>query len=228
VDGPAEDWAIHAFHFHHAELVLPVPSYTDWWRAADHATSFVYHERILRLLHSRRPPYRWLLKLPAYLFELPELVAQYAGARFVMTHRDPVAALPSTCSTIRHSRELRLPGRSPEPAMFGRAVLEHFAEGMRRALAARATLGEHRFLDVGQPELEADPLGTVERVYDFAGVDLDARLRSAMASWAAGNRRGARGEHRYDGAAFGLTPADIRRAFAEYLDAFGSFCATAE
>ena len=71
LDGPAEDWPIHAFHFHHGEVALPVPSYTEWWRSADHTTAFAYHERILRLLHARRPPHHWLLKLPAYLFQLP-------------------------------------------------------------------------------------------------------------------------------------------------------------
>ena len=100
VDGPAEDWPIHALAFDHAELTLPVPSHTRWWRTARHESLFPYHERILRLLHSHRPPEVWLLKLPAYLFLVSELAAHYPDARFVMTHREPVAAMASTCSTV--------------------------------------------------------------------------------------------------------------------------------
>ena len=52
----AEDGAIFEMCFHHSELVLPVPSYTTRWRTIDHHYALAYHERILRLLHSHRPP----------------------------------------------------------------------------------------------------------------------------------------------------------------------------
>ena len=224
VDGPAEDGPIHALDFRVAELVLPVPDFTAWWRAARHTTAFAYHERILRMLDSGRPPTRWLLKYPAYLFQLRDVVAQYPTARFVMTHRDPVVALPSTCSTILDSREKRLPGRPTDHHVLGTQMLEHWADGMRRALDARASLGEQRFIDVGQHEIEIDPVGTAQRVHDFAGSRLQAGERRAMVQWAADNRRGAHGVHRYRAADFGLVDEDIRSAFAEYLDRFGRYC----
>lgn len=95
VDGPAEDWPFHAMAFDHAELTLPVPSYSAWWRGRDHPTLCPYIDRVLRLLHSRRPPCRWLLKMPAYLFSLADVAAQHPDVHFVMTHRDPVAAIAS-------------------------------------------------------------------------------------------------------------------------------------
>jgi len=73
VDGPAEDFPIHALAFDHAELTLPVPSHSRWWRTANHDSVFPYHERVLRLLHSHRPPTAWLLKdaeLPVRCAEL--------------------------------------------------------------------------------------------------------------------------------------------------------------
>jgi hypothetical protein len=224
VDGAAEDGPILALDFRVAELILPVPDFTAWWRTAGHATSFAYHERILRMLHSRRPPTQWLLKYPAYLFQLRDVVARYPTARFVMTHRDPVAALPSTCSTILDSRQKRLPDLSTDRVWFGRQMLEHWTDGMRRALDARAVLGEQRFVDVGQHEVEIDPVGTAQRVYDFAGLRLPDDVRDAMARWAAENRRGARGEHRYRASDFGLADDEIRSAFGEYLDRFGGYC----
>ena len=227
LDGPAEDWPIHAMAFDHAELVLPVPSHATWWRrTADHTALFPYQERVLRMLHSRRPPHRWLLKTPAYVFLLREAAAHYPDATFVMTHRDPVAALASTCSTVADSRRMRTPSWSPEPE-FGRLQLEHWSEGIAGAMAARDAIGDDRFIDVGQSELEADPVGVAQRIYERIGLDLDDSLCDAMAEFMAANQRGTRGEHRYSAEEYGLRGGEINDAFAEYLARYGRYCATA-
>jgi hypothetical protein len=223
VDGPAEDWPIHAMTFDHAELTLPVPSHAVWWRANPHPSLGPYLERVLRLLHSRRPPHRWLLKLPAYVFLLPELATQFPDARVVMTHRDPVTVMASTCSVVADARSKRTPTWSPGPT-FGRELLDHWAEGMRQALAARADLGDDRFVDVGQRELEADAVAVAERVYAGAGLSLDPQMATAMGEWAAANRRGSRGAHRYSLEEYGLSPDEVTDAFAPYLARFGHLC----
>ena len=223
LDGPAEDWPIHALAFDHAELTLPVPSHTRWWRTARHESLFPYHERILRLLHSHRPPEVWLLKLPAYLFLVSELAAHYPDARFVMTHREPVAAMASTCSTVAAARRKRTPTWSPD-AEFGPGLLEHWSEGMRRGMAARDALGEGHVIDVAQRELESDPIGIAQRVYDFANLRLADDVRAEMAQWAGRNQRGSRGEHRYAAEEWGLAPSEIKESFAPYLDRYGALC----
>ncbi len=223
MDGPVEDGALFEMSFHHSEMVLPVPSFTRWWRSADHRDALVYHERLLRLLHSHRPPHSWLLKFPNYLFLLAELASQYPGARFVMTHRDPVAAVSSTCSVVLASRRRRLPGATFDPSSIGPEILMHYHDGMRQALVARAALGEHRFVDVGQRALRADPTGVATLVYDHAGLDLDQQASTALREWAAANEPGSRGRHVYQPEDFGLTAETIRTAFAEYLDAFGDY-----
>ena len=207
------------------ELTLPVPSHTRWWRDASHGALFSYHERVLRLLHSRRPPEMWLLKMPAYLFLLSELAAHYPDARFVMTHRDPITAMASTCSTVAAARHNRIPSWSPD-AQFGPGLLEHWSEGMRRGMAARDALGEARFIDVAQRELESDPIGIVQRFYHFANVTLSDDVRSEMMRWVDRNRRGSRGEHVYTAGEYGLAPAAINESFAPYLEQYGALCET--
>ena len=226
VDGPAEDWPIHALAFDHAELTLPVPSYATWWRTRDHASVMGYHDRVLRLLHSHRSPRRWLLKMPSYVFLLPELAAQHPDACFVWTHRDPTTVLASTCSTVADSRSQRTPTWSPGPT-FGREMLDHWADGVRQAIAARDELGEHRFVDVAQHELEADPVGIAERIYAAAGLSLDRSVAGAMGDWAEANRRGSRGAHQYTLEQYGLTATEVTGAFGPYLDRFGARCAPA-
>lgn len=220
IDGPAEDWPIHSWEFDHAELILPVPSYTRWWRSREHTTLFSHHERVLRLLHSHRPPRHWLLKFPAYLFLLPELRSHHPEACLVMTHRDPVAALASTCSTVADSRLKRTPTWTPSPT-FGQEILGHWGEGMQKALAARDAPGADRFVDIAQHELEADPVGCAERVYAAAGLDLEGGVADAMGRWASENRRGSRGAHRYRLEDYGLSAGEVTDVLAPYLERFG-------
>jgi hypothetical protein len=223
IDGPAEDWPIHALAFDHAELTLPVPSHSDWWRDSRHDSLYPYLDRVLCMLHSRRPPHRWLLKMPAYLFSLPELVAQHPDAVLVMTHRDPVDAIASTCSTVADSRTKRTPTWSPD-AEFGHRLLTHWADGMTQALAARDASGAIPVLDVGQREIESDPVRAAARIYEFAGFELSIGVETAMATWAAGNRRGSRGAHRYSPEQYGLDATEITDAFAPYLERFAAYC----
>ena len=104
-------------------------------------------------------------------------------------------------------------------------MLDHFAGAVRRLSASRASIGEDRFLDIGQPEMDRDPIGAAERIYEFAGLSLTPDVRGAMVRWAEGNRRGARGEHRYSAEDYGLSAERIRDAFDDYLRDYGTFCA---
>jgi hypothetical protein len=224
VDGPNEDGPILDLTFGNPEMVLPVPTYTLWWRDADHAFVFPYHERILRMLQSSRPPTRWLLKYPAFLSDLPAMAAQYPEARFIVTHRDPAAVVPSTCSVILSARQRRVPGSWPDPTRFGRETLDYLAVMMKRGIEGRQLLGKDRFLDVSQRQIGSDPVGTIERIYAFAGLELAAEVRRSIEDWAAENQAGSRGAHANTASEFGLSADGIRGAFVEYLDRYGSYC----
>jgi hypothetical protein len=223
VDGPIEDGPLLSLHCHGQELGAPLFAYTTWWRTAEMDSTFAYYDRVLRFLHSRRPPYRWLIKSPLYLFHLTPMARRYPNARFVFTHRDPVRSLPSTCSTVMDAWRLVVPNVTVDPLDVGRFVLEHYIVGMQRALASRDELGEDRFLDIAQQDVQHDPLGTAERIYAFADLELTRDVRAAMTTFAAENRRGARGEHVYTPEEFGYTTDGIRDAFADYLERFGDY-----
>lgn len=226
VDGPMEDVHIPALHFHNQELGLPLPTFTAWWREADFSGTVAYQERVLRLLHAQRPPYRWLLKAPQYIFHTPSLARHYPDARFLMTHRDPAVAFPSACSTIAQAQRNSVPTREPEPTKLGRELLDHFVEGTRRVVADRRHIGEHRFHDIGQREIESDPIGTVERVYDFLGLRLTGDVHASMIRWTEVNRRGARGQHRYTPEEYGSSAPELRCAFGDYIDRFGELASS--
>ena len=98
-----------------------------------------------------------------------------------MTHRDPAKVVPSWASMVSTIFPTRCASARPAPAR-PRGV-EHLREGMQHAIAARARIGEDRFLDVHHRELVADPMGTVRRVYDFLGLELTPTVEQTIADW---------------------------------------------
>jgi hypothetical protein len=192
------------------------------------ATTYAYYHRVLRLLQSHRPPHRWLVKAPYHNFHLAELAAEYPDARFLMTHRDPAATVPSACSTVASAQRAVFPRHEVDPVSLGAFLLEHLVDGIGRAMASRRQIGEHRFLDIQQHELDSDAMAAVERIYDFLGFESDDGARTGAAAWLEANHRGSRGVHAYDAEEYGLTVPGIRKAFAEYIDAYGVRCDGAE
>lgn len=224
VDGPGEDGPVHMLDCRSSHG-LPLPSFMIWWRAHRHPTAIAYQDRVLRLLHSHRPPYRWLLKYPNYGYQLEELVGQWPDARFVWTHRDPRHLVPSACSVTVDGYRRRLPDWEPDDwSAFGHEQLERFADAALRAMTARERIGDDRFIDVGQQVMETDPVVVAERIHAFAGLSLEQETRTTMAAWAADNAKGSRGPHRYRAAQYGLADDEILEAFAEYLERYGEHC----
>ena len=164
----------------------PVYGYHAWWRGADADRDLQYHRRVVKLLQSQRPPDLWLFKAPHHNFHLEAIVSAYPDTRFVMTHRDPAQG---RCRRGRASCRRSCPPADGERDLhrLGREVSNHLRVGVEHAIAARARIGEDRFLDVHHRDLIADPMGTVRRVYDFLGLELTPVGR-------AGDRRLAGGE----------------------------------
>ena len=129
------------------------------------------------------------------------MVAAYPDARFVMTHRDPAKSVPSYASLVSSIFPTAASPAGHDLTRLGPEVSNHLREGMEHAIEARARIGEDRFLDVHHEDLNADPMGTVARVYDFLGLELDADDR-------AGHRRvAAREPHRRPAARTATPPS---------------------
>lgn len=221
-NGPEEDLALLAgLDMRNFHGVYPMPDdYMDWWVNDSFASTYAYHERVLRLLHSSRPPQQWLLKAPPHIFKLEAFAAQYPDTKFVMTHRDPAKLVPSVASLYHHLYASRCEPGAVEKAWTGARCLSFWAEGVRRGLAARARIGEHRFIDVWNRDVVKDPIGTFEKLYDALGYPLDATLRAQLEAYHRKNARGSFGEHAYTAEEYGLSDAAIRSAFGDYVERF--------
>jgi Sulfotransferase family len=217
-DASVEDTWLLGMAFHGQQYTVPVYGYHAWWRTADATAAYAYHRRVIKLLESERPPHLWLFKAPHHNFHLEAILAAYPDTRFVMTHRDPVKAVPSWASLV----SAIFPDSATELDLhrLGREVSNHLRVGVEQAIAARARIGEDRFHDVHHREFVADPMGVVRRVYDFLGYELAPSVEQTIADWTVENRSGAQGAHHYTAEQFGLSDAQLRNDYRFYTDHF--------
>ena len=107
--------------------------------------------------------------------------------------------------------------RSFDPNELGRAVLEDLATGVDRAMEARRNAQAARVLDLDYHDLVADPKGSVRKVCDRFGYEIDGRMDARMDQWLNRNRQHKYGVHRYSLEEFGLSGPQVRERMAGYV-----------
>jgi len=215
-----------------------VPSYQDWFENASQRLAFDFHHRFLQHLQAKgrggatamdggsaanaggnfRPGSRWVLKAPGHLFALEGLLERYPDARIIHTHRDPLRVIASMAS---HATVLRRAfSDSADPRKIAADWSDRWSRALDKFLAVRDRASPSQFLDVNFESIETDPLGTVQRVYDFLGWPLTAQARTAMQNFLAANPKNKHGVHRYTLEQFGLNRSAELLRFRNYCERF--------
>jgi hypothetical protein len=219
VDATVEDTEVLGLEFSAQQMVWPVHGYHAWWRESDQRPVFEYHRRVALLLQSHRPPNYWLYKAPHHKFHLEAFVHAYPEARFVFTHRDPAKVVPSYVSLVVSYYP---PGTldNHDIREIGKSIHVHLLRGMQRAVEARSRLPRNIFIDVRQQEIDKDPLGMLQRVYDFLGLEFTREMRTRITDWQKANQSGTHGQHRYTAEQYGLSVDQIRADYEFYTRQF--------
>ncbi len=210
-----------------AESTVRVPSFAAWLRTQDQAPAYALERELLQSLWWQRPApehadpsvARWVVKTPHHLEFLDDLLAEFPDAVVVHTHRDPLTTVASFSSMIAHGRGVM--SDDVDPHEVGAELLATLSRMVANAMATRACVGDDRFVDVHYDELLADPVGVVEDITSRAGLTRSPGARAAVEARRAASGQHRYGRHVYDLADFGLTPDDVRDAFADYRAAFG-------
>ena len=196
-----------------------VQSYQDWFEAAPQRLGFDFHHRFLQHQQAKRSGSRWVLKAPGHLFALEGLLERYPDARIIHTHRDPLRVMASMAS---HATVLRRAfSDSADPRKIAADWADRWARALEKFLAVRDRAPAAQFLDINFESIERDPLGTVERVYDFLGWPLTTAARSAMQSFLDANPKNKHGVHSYTLEQFGLSRTTEAARFRDYCERFG-------
>lgn len=207
------------------ELSFLSVNYSAWWEAPNYnallySTDFteVYAEEreLLQLLQSRRRRDRWVLKTPAHIAWMEQLVAVFPDALFVQCHRDPAKIVPSLSNNLTIWRKTF--SDHVEPSDFG--MLEHQADGLRKLSALRQRPGmAQRFYDAHYLDVQDDPIAALSGCYRQFGIDFSAQREAVVKAWMEADRAAhAKGpKHAYAAMSFGIDLAEIDRVYADYF-----------
>jgi hypothetical protein len=200
------------------ECLAHVPTYSSWLQTRGWRDAYRRHKRNLQLIGLNDRDRRWVLKNPSHLFALDEMLSVYPDALVIQAHRRPGIAIASACSLSAHATagwSERFTG-----SVIGSDQLELWARGLEEFMDARQRYDEARFCDVWYEDFVADPIGTIESVYGYFGIELTGPAADAMRATQA-ESAGAPGpggsSHKYSLADFGLTVEQVDDRFAGYL-----------
>jgi hypothetical protein len=195
-------------------------TYDAWWQDQSEAPAYAYYKRCVQLIGSSEPDKRWLLKNPGHIDTLDLLFAVFPDAKVIQTHRDPARAVPSLVSLLMQLHGEMEVGRFEQRSriMLRREVAK-WASAVRKADAVRA---HHpgQVLDVIHADFHREPMVVLERIYDFIEMDIPDETRAKFAERIEEKPELQFGAHRYDIADYGMTEAEVRDAFGDYVQRF--------
>jgi Sulfotransferase family len=196
-----------------------LPSYDEWFFAQSETSSYRRYVDVLRLVGAAEPDKRWLLKNPGHITQVDALFEVLPDACVIQTHRDPVRAIPSLCSTLYMSRRM-FEGEAARADIIGPRECRYWHQALTRTDEARRSR-QKQFFDVDHRDFVADPMGTVRNIYDYFGLELSDTTRERMQVWIAARPTTKHGEHRYRLEDFGITAPQVRDQFADYRSRHG-------
>ncbi len=198
------------------------PTYARWClHDADMASVYRAHRRFLQLLQSNHHGERWIVKSPAHLWYLNDVIAEYPDARFIQTHRDPLKVLSSLTSLHVVLRKMG------SDAIDVKAIAEEWSEflglGYERSVDFRESgvVPEDRFVDLQFREFLSDPIGGVRRIYEQFDMELREDVAAKMKHYVESNPDDRDGRHVHHYSEIGLDAGAERekvRRYQEYFD----------
>ena len=198
--------------------------YFHWLQKLDLTENYRFHKRQLQLLQWNFPEnIRWVLKSPWHANGLEWLMQVYPDVRIVQTHRDMSEVLPSYFSLMLAT--LGIFYEELDHMAVADKWTEIIACNMEKGLAARKKKEEQGgsppiFLDVLYTDLVADPIGTIEKLYEKSGFELSGEAVDRMRRYLEENPQHKHGKHRYSLEQFGLTAVGVQERFRSYHEQF--------
>jgi hypothetical protein len=220
---PAECHAITMLHFDSAYFVafMEIPHYREWMLSHREFTLFRTHRRLLQQLQWRGPRGRWTLKSPQHPLNLESLIEAYPGAMLIQTHRDPLTSMSSLASLIRATRRPLYP--DSDPHKLGAEIIDTWTTVLERGIAAREDRAvDAAIFDVDYRDLVANPLRSVEQIYEHFGLPMGLPHRERIREFLAAGAGTGHGSHQYSPDEFGIRRPELLARMPNYADRFAS------
>lgn len=207
------------FTSYNLEWVARTPKWRDYFLAHDQTPHYAYMKTVLQIMQWYRPRERWVLKSPQHLEQIGPLMATFPDATVVVTHRDPVAVVQSTITMLTYGA--RTSYKTSNPEWYRDYWTDRIGRLLDSSLRDRHLLPPDRTVDVFFHEYMADELGTMQRIYDAAGIEFTEAAKAEVAAYQAAHPRGKEGRVVYDlRGDFGINPEEVRSRFTNYMSMF--------
>ena len=207
------------FSNYNIEWVARVPEWRDYYLAQDQTPHYEYMKTVLQILQWYRPRERWVLKSPQHLEQIGPLMSVFPDATIVVTHRDPVAVVQSTITMLTYGA--RTAYKSTKPEWYRDYWTDRIGRLLDSSIRDRHLLPADRTVDVFFHEYMADEVGTLQRIYDAAGIEFTDEAKAEVAAYQDAHPRGKEGRVVYDlRGDFSITPEEVRTRYTDYMNTF--------
>jgi len=207
------------FSNYNLEWVARVPEWRDYYLTQDQTQHYAYLKTVLQILQWYRPRERWVLKSPQHLEQIGPLMSVFPDATIVVTHRDPVAVVQSTITMLTYGA--RTAYKSSNPEWYRDYWTDRIGRLLDSSIRDRHLLPADRTVDVFFHEYMADEVGTLQRIYDAAGIAFTDEAKAEVAAYQAAHPRGKEGRVVYNlRGDFGVTPEEVRTRYTDYMNTF--------
>ncbi|WP_202617322.1 sulfotransferase family protein [Roseimaritima sediminicola] len=196
----------------------PDLQYLDWTDIdPQQEQQWVDYLRRFLLAVSYRSERRVVLKSPTHTGRIGVLSRAFPGAKFLHITRDPRSLFPSTCRLWQSLDQVQA-FQVPDPEPLEAYVIECFRRmytGFHRDVDA---LSSDQIVHVRYEDLVADPVATLEHIYDALQLDDFAAVRPELQAWADNQHREYKTNRHHLPAE---TEARIKTEWADYFERYG-------
>lgn len=201
------------------EFSLYAPDWRDYYYAHDQTPHYEFEKTLLKILQWQRggERKRWIVKAPQHFEQLGPIMNVFPDAIVLFTHRDPVASLQSIVTGRIAGALMREHTRETQRDLD--YWIERYGHLLDAYLRDSPAVPRDQQFDVLFREFVGDDVGTVERIYATAGLQMTDQARAELTTYMAGHERGSNGQYLFDlRGDFGIDPAAIRERYRNYTD----------
>lgn len=209
------------FASYNFEWLSRVPKWRDHHCATDQTPHYEYMRTVFKILQHRQggPRRRWVVKCPQHLEQLPVLRRVFPDATVAITYRDPVEVIQSAVTMMGHAERMRYPD------IDAAGLLDYWTDRVERLLRAcvrdRSVWPAEQSVDVPFDVFMADEMGMVRQIQAKAGLPPSDVADGELSHFIATHPRGKFGQVSYNlKRDFGVEPAELRKRFDFYFDAY--------
>ena len=206
------------------EWLARAPKFRDHYLASDQTPHYEYMKTLLKIFQwqdvqaggTRR---RFVTKCPQHLEQLPVIKQVFPDATVAITYRDPVEVIQSAITMIAYGE------RMSYPTIDTRGLLDYWSDRVEKLLRAcvrdRHLWSEAQSVDVPFDEFMKDDMKVVREVRAKAELPETQQANRDVAEYIESHPRGKYGQIVYHlERDFGIAPAELRKRFQFYYEAF--------